>query len=92
MACSSAGKSDWQKLGCLSATAVVSLYIYWEGLRCLQSLYSAKRLCMFQLLEGEKQVIHHKTAKDISKPHLSGGQSFGTAMQAQPQLVKNTET
>jgi len=28
MACSSAGKSDWQKLGCLSATAVVSLYIY----------------------------------------------------------------
>lgn len=71
MACSSAGKSDWQKLGCLSATAVVSLYIYWEGLRCLQSLYSVKRLCMFQLLEGEKQVIHHKTAKDISKPHLS---------------------
>lgn len=57
MACSSAGKSDWQKLGCLSATAVVSLYIYWEGLRCLQSLYSAKRLCMFQLLEGEKWYI-----------------------------------
>jgi len=70
MACSSAGKSDLQKLGCLSATAVVSLYIYWEGPRCLQSLYSVKRSCMFQLLEGEKQVVYHQPVEDTPKPPL----------------------
>lgn len=87
MACNSAGKSDWQKLGCLSAAAGVSLYIYLEGLRCLQSLYSVRRLCMFQLLEEEKQVIHHKTAKDISKPYL-----IVVKVLRQPQAVQNDDT
>lgn len=65
MACSSAGRSGWQKPGCWSAAAGASLCRCLEGLRCLQSSYSEKRLCMFQLL-GERG--QGWTTKDISEP------------------------